>query len=490
MSRFVRGKRWYSRLVHNEERRALLDDHPLGTLDRALVVCLYHSKFSSWKGDAYRLFTRFSSYLDFFPYFNDFNVEERSFYEIVFGQFAQKPHFDIDIQDIGAYSEDLSVIGDKIIEALITGCCQVLAERDIVLNIARDVCIYDSHGPRKRSFHLVLGTMCHSDHQEARAFYQEVIARVHTITGGKYIEFVDMGVYSKLQQFRIVGCQKEGTGRIKRFHEVFQYQGQQYEHIYPEPILSSEHKMLVVLHQSLLSFTSGCRMLPSFAPPPAPYVYPTQIINDVQVEEVIALFQSRMDTSPFSIRGVKDNFIILKRERPSRCPICDITHEHENPMLVVTANRVYWRCRRAMGSYLLGEITTSAQIITDEESEVPISKEPTDEDLMLGDVDYSSLVDQGAEKVRNESTTSPVTAPSTPHSPVAIPPTSTLTSHIEDTTPFKPQLPPMVKRNKAAASVSNQATTLSPTTPRNNINRMIDVMHSKSKYTTAWTPGK
>ena len=129
------------------------------------------------------------------------------------------------------------------------GCLQVLADLRIETNISRDLLLYSSHGSNKRSWHILINNKCHDGNKEARAFYQAVLVKVRVLTNGKYMqsEFIDPGVYSPRQQFRLIGSQKPGTGRPKIFCEQFVLSGIRYSHIYNEDVSELHIKKLTVI---------------------------------------------------------------------------------------------------------------------------------------------------------------------------------------------------------------------------------------------------
>ena len=61
----------------------------------------------------------------------------------------------------------------------------------------------------------------------------------------------------------------------------------------------------------------------------------------------------------FSIRRENGNMIELTRHAPTYCEVCQRTHEHENPFLIIAGIRrlVYMDCRRSDRRFLLGSIS-------------------------------------------------------------------------------------------------------------------------------------
>lgn len=382
----IHHKRWYFRLVQAKRgeyrrARALMDDYNLNEIAHHMVVCFTpdyipgsNRPFKNKDGNPIRIYAFFDSYLEFYEYMQKFNPIERAFYEIIFGELPQKPHFDIDIgiNDLNSIypGEDIDTVAETLREAVIMGCITVLSENLVMLDMQRDILLYSSHGEDKRSYHLVINNKCHDGNKEAKAFYDAVMSKIRIITQGKYLEFVDKSVYSPRQQFRMVGCQKQGSNRPKVFYEQFWYQGEQYTHIYNEDVTDLTMKKLTIIYESMISFTSGCVFLPSLVPPkPINQNYLGELpdLDGNIVEHCLNMLREKMascsftitdryghdiiirPTCPFGIKEVCGHLILLKRNAPSHCPICRKSepHEHENPYLFIVGGKVYWDCRRS-----------------------------------------------------------------------------------------------------------------------------------------------
>lgn len=359
---FIKQVRWYQFLVPEKENpfghnpkykraRALMEDHPLSAINRHLIVChtpntINNVPFINDKGEPRRLFAIFDSYLDFYQYRSLFAEEKRAFYEIVFGEFCQKPHFDIDIPREAVGDADLDSLGTSIRDYLLFACEKVLEQIGVPYNLATDFLIYSSHGIDKRSYHVVLTNMCHLDNKEAQAFYRKVIE----LLPENYDRFVDHAVYSPRQQFRILGCQKMNSFRPKIFHEVFDYRGMTIRHVYPE-VVDNDRKDLIQLYESLLSFTPGLRCLPSLLPPVSESsILDLENLPDADINIVnkcLEMMKNKINEAPFSLLGIRGQQILLKRRHPSMCPVCSVIHNAENPFIFIIENRVYWNCRRA-----------------------------------------------------------------------------------------------------------------------------------------------
>jgi hypothetical protein len=393
------SQRWYYCLVPNptldspkrtrvRRARALMDDYKLPQLDGKLVVVLTTPQGT-------RIYSLFDSYIEFSHYQQKFSPENRCFYEVIFGEFPQKPHFDIDIDktdlDPPTVSgstpgenpqtpiKDLDTVATQVCDALIKQLLTIFAERGIQLHLDRDLLMYTSHGPTKRSFHIIVNNYCHTNNEEAKKLYQRVLDGVSAeLQYPQLHKWIDGAVYSPKQQFRIVGSQKFQSHRPKKFEFTWTYQGQAIQHRYLEKPESPTHEMILQLEESLVSYTSSCNILPSFSnsiPEDATETRINQFYQSADVSTDLAYRALQMCADkagisihdrrfPYAIRSVNGGIIALKRLKPSRCQICNKTHEHENPYIFIIESEgvknVYFDCRRSPGKKLkVGVISDS-----------------------------------------------------------------------------------------------------------------------------------
>ena len=363
----IYGKKWYYGLKQSKEDEYtynLLDEYKISDVTKHLIVCLKPNKlpgeyelFRTKKGKFHHLFALFDSYLDFYTYMLNFPIEDRNFYEVILGSLPQKPHFDIDISKEEAGDEDIKYIGNILYQAVIDSTIEILDELGVKVNIEKDILIYSSHGDEKRSYHIIVNNKCHDGNEEAREFYNAVVNKISqkfTITNPeylKYVKFVDRAVYGTKQQFRIMGCQKYGTNRPKRFLERFVYNNVEYTHKYIEEFRNDDMKRLAILYESLISFVSGCSYIQSLVKPKIYNNYSTNsYLDDVTINRCMKMLKEKMKYCPFSISSVNEekNTIYLKREAPSYCPICQKREPHENrdPLIYIYKGAVYWNCLR------------------------------------------------------------------------------------------------------------------------------------------------
>jgi hypothetical protein len=344
----IHGRRWYRLLVVGDQTtdvfrgaRPLFVDYPIDTLSSKLLVC-----FTPQLDDRVtRLFSVFNTYVDFYKYVELIDVEQRSFYEIIIGEQAQKPHFDIDVS-ISELEPTVDAVALTIAlrDAVISGVADTLASMGVSLNLDRDLLLYTSHGMNKQSIHLVIGTYCHSNNREAKEFYRRVMERVTRdgVVSPAHLRFIDGSVYSTLQQFRILGSRKIGSDRVKQFQPVFEYRQCRVSHVYPEVVTTPAQLDLLQLLESLCSIAAGATRLPALQEErPSVSSFCPQDINENGISKAL----EHVNKQHFQVRTIQGNRIELRRLVPTYCTVCRRTHEHDNPFITLYNGTIYWHCR-------------------------------------------------------------------------------------------------------------------------------------------------
>lgn len=146
-------------------------------------------------------------------------VECRTYYETVFQEHPrQKPHFDIDIVP----AEGDPIDHTELLNRLLAEIKRVVGPD---LDLVDDIGVYSSHAEdgTKRSYHVVLTGYYVKDNLEAGLFATSVRDGMVAATEGAesptalfITKCVDLLVYKKLQQFRLLGCTKMGRNRFKK----------------------------------------------------------------------------------------------------------------------------------------------------------------------------------------------------------------------------------------------------------------------------------
>lgn len=184
----------------------------------------------------------------------------------------------------------LDVDGDCNID-MITRCLEN------IFGDGADIVLYQSHGPAKTSWHVVVSNYYLEDHHHCKY--------IASLIPGKSI---DMAVYSSTQFLRMEGSHK--NGRVKKrsgYHELAPLSK------FQEGLIScidNATKMVVKMPKPLVSHT--------------------------------ALSGGDYDKTAFRVRSQKGNTIFLDRIRPSYCAICKRMHDSEN-IAIINGRLICWR---------------------------------------------------------------------------------------------------------------------------------------------------
>ena len=413
-----RRLRWYNYLVKSDEDQSedIQTSSPRGhdpkeppkrkirlleceTLDsHSLVICQHREE---------RFFAKFPSYLDFGKFFiQEVQVSHQCFYEVIFGDSPQKPYFDIDIELL----QDSALQNNEVIDTTsrippigvpklpvsrvqfhtnmehinistvkrTSKVCLTANEADeairslteIILQLIPEIrsgnrgqiLVFTSHSNKKRSYHIIVNGWCFPEWKECRYFHDKVVQ----LLPSKWKDIVDHGMYKSLQQLRTVGSHKWQDMRIKVISQELSVMcGGSKGWIPPEAAENEGHLFLMLLGASLVTNTSDCHLLRSFAPPEPPKkIYNKDDTDNIpldkdSVDQAIELcaqmgkLTSDSPGFPYKLEKwlePKDGSVIimLRRLRPSMCRMCKRVHEHENPYIIVAGRErnVYFDCRR------------------------------------------------------------------------------------------------------------------------------------------------
>jgi hypothetical protein len=339
--------RWFYYLVpgEDEKRVALLDN--CFFFAGNLIIC---------RDKGNKQFAKFSSFLEYARfYFKETPVIDRYDFEVIMGDFFQKPYFDIDIKrrndEMGRSSDSLTLNEST---TLIKELVKIIEKTILKIGDKEGtIMVFTSHSAEKLSYHIIVDGWCLSDHKENRAFH-DLIMKDFSLPS-----IVDHSVYSNIRQLRMYQSRKFGSERIKILDNELTYNIKTCKNGYTFPIKpeSEDHAELMILGSSLVGNTRICRILPTlFIPPPARIFSgtPMDSLTEEDIDNVMIIAKEKLPSFPFNLLKVEDRsegstLIVLKRLGRSRCDICDRTHEHENPYLIVYGEErsISFDCRRS-----------------------------------------------------------------------------------------------------------------------------------------------
>jgi hypothetical protein len=360
--------KWYTYLKSNEEKqgKALLDYEVQE--EHNIIIC-QKLEFLS--------FGKFNNYLDFAKYMlKSTAVENRCFYETIFGNSPQRPYFDIEFYTTAHETEfwlpeeeadeSIRCITKCIIDEL-TEIIQLPETENVLQHNKSHILVFTSHAGPKRSYHVVVEGYSVSGFKQNKEFHDRVMKRMPD----KWKNIVDHSMYKSVQQFRIVGNTKWKSNRYKTLSDEltinYKMRNKWIPRVMPE---SPEHKFIILLENSLITMTSVCTILPNLIKE-EPKMFSTSghtgdssdsfynPLTPTDIREALALCYKFAGLEfgdpkfPYSYlktmeSGEASALILLKRHRASNCAICKRVHENENPYLIIAGDNrdVYLDCRR------------------------------------------------------------------------------------------------------------------------------------------------
>ncbi len=348
----ILGKKWHTNFVNNFKIIP----------NRFYVRATWHDK---------NYFTEFKDYYEFAIFTKQLPKDKMSFYELIPANYPHRLYFDVDGEDVSLEQRAI----DEIVAAIIT----VMKEyTNIDLDIYHDIVICNSSNQSKLSLHIVVCKNYVSDNIQAKEFYTLVCEKLSE----PIRKIVDSKVYSRLQNFRLVGCSKENANRYKTISD-FYYNGQIIRHQYSagdNDITDPTYNYLRQLKDTIIGIADGA--LIKF---PQKQIYSDikespSISKEILKKAIIMLndyfkFDIKRHSSAITFTELKNNLIVLQRKKPSFCTICRRDHDHENPFAIIKVYhdkyKLFYSCRRAERSIELGEL---GKIEKTSESEVDVSR--------------------------------------------------------------------------------------------------------------------
>src|SRR5665647_110986 len=193
-------RKWYYHLI-SKENGLLKYENPT---EQNIVIC---------HNSGQNLYSLFQDTFEFEKYLYEIESQHRNYYEIILSNTIQFPRFDLDYPD--ETNEDYT---DSKVNKLIEIVIQILEEKEIKLDLEKDLLIYSSHSQIKKSYHIKINNFVHKNQEEAKYFYDLIKSKLPSNFTG-----LDPKVYNSNQQFRIVHCQKSNSNRIKIFREQWNF---------------------------------------------------------------------------------------------------------------------------------------------------------------------------------------------------------------------------------------------------------------------------
>ena len=229
-------------------------------------------------------------------------------------------------QDESRRAAKIHAVVDALIEAVLDELYVAYYGVAGVFPTRKDLVVTDSSGPAgglgiKYSFHILVLPYSVADNEEAREFTARVLERLPA----PLRTFVDPDVNKRIQNFRLAGSAKPGTGRYKRAT--------------PEAAQAFGTAAGVPLGELFVTAPPGGRVLPRVyteAMASSDTARPRVALGPqtAAVREALDLASRAGVTAGHSFSEVRGTLICFVRVAPSHCRICGETHHNDNSLLV------------------------------------------------------------------------------------------------------------------------------------------------------------
>ena len=332
--------------IYNEDTN---DDQKRDLFKNKFIVCMQKNKT--------RKFKEFDKPLDIYNELMTYEKIKRTWFEVFSSSFLYKPYFDIDIpKDGDKFPTSSELFLDKVLGIME----DIFSRKGIQFNIPEDIRVYSSHGPYKRSYHIVLHKFS-INHNHMKYLYNEITKNLTAEERkAKYLD----PLYKSIQQFRLLFCHKDVPEdveyRTKILVDNYTFKGVECNQCF------EENDRLKFCH-SLCSYTYGTYVLPAF-------FYETsitentvtdytksRIIDTVEesIPKILEIYYDKFPNYPFESIKTQGALYLIKIKYSYICPVClserkekQAYHEHENPFITIANSfggytDIKFYCRRA-----------------------------------------------------------------------------------------------------------------------------------------------
>lgn len=324
------GKRWSFNL--NNVLNKNLDS-------KELIICWNFKR----NDKVNRVFSKFN-FNELYELNRRVGEEQRSFFEVITDERKHKVFFDIDIKGKNNVSKAKNFL-EQFIKALLG---------IIDLDLEKDIFFYSSHSEEKRSYHILLNFK--TDMKNNKILAEKISEKIE----GE--NFLDLGVYNKNRQLRILGSSKVGEKRFKIWEREFSFKSKTYKSIL-ENELKIEDEEKIIFFNSLVNFVQSDMKELIFEQEKEkekeekePFFYQNGSFEEKELEEIKTLIEKV--SSELKIREINGTIISLINPNGYYCPLCKRIHENENPYVYSLRDKVYFNCRRTEQKLFLGNLSS------------------------------------------------------------------------------------------------------------------------------------
>jgi hypothetical protein len=298
------------------------------------------------------------------------------------------------------------VIVGLLIEAILDEFYVAYYGVEDILPARDDLAVTDSSGPTasgwKYSYHVLALPYAVVDNEEAKEFTARVLARLPEPVRA----FVDPDVNKRIQNFRLAGSAKPGTGRYKRAT--------------PEAAEAFGTARGVSAADLFVTALPGSRVLARVYTEPAPGDRARKgerapvALQGPAVKAALDLAAAHGVTVGHAYSETRGSLLCFTREEPSHCRICGETHHRDNSLMLslepadaghdgpwpgtgAVTCRLVEHCRQARGrGRTVGELQVRAEDLRGLGGRAPRAKAPPAAGLGLGELVAARVAAIGA----------------------------------------------------------------------------------------------
>lgn len=358
------GDRWYRFLKKKEgddSRRggmALFDSIPRQHCQNKLICYRLVN--------GYRQYGIFRTPIDFYKFYSKV-ATPKEFHEVTLGEIPQKPRFDIDLtMENCPVDVDIYAFGNDLRGRLIRASLAVIESYGLTTSLVDDVSVYTSHSTgldegdycsgSKYSCHIVFHSFYHGNNEEARHFFDLVIAEIEkTYPEIRVIVsegILDRAIYTSLCSLRVLGSSKDGK-RTKQYVRKILMDDEEVEFNVPENRIQ-ELVNLKLFRRSLLTDVAESTYIPVIVPLNESN-FSSFDLPEEKIKPVMGILETHLEQAsdqpdcPFEIEKIEGSLISLKRKRPSYCLMCERVHSQIGQFLRISqTGAIYLYCYRAV----------------------------------------------------------------------------------------------------------------------------------------------
>lgn len=365
------GIDWKPRLYSEHGDKYIIKDVEQYTSDH-FIICLQKE---------YRHYANFGTVKNFANHLYSWSCKglPLNCYEIISGLRPAKFYFDVDAKDLQSVAE---LLLEQLLQSVADNWSQVcsspldwnqvfiynshsirrLSKKQTVTSGASDVlgaasadAVFDASADvecGKKSWHIVFNQLITPNCHAARYVADKLSSSFLTEDEDEVRKrFLDKGVYKSTQQFRFVHCHKWGSNRVKVLERNWHYgkfsgKYSNYVDNLPTDIEGINHDKLEFMSVFLDSCISNVQGRKANAIIPSDltvlvrpkYNFVADDFPDIDLPDGFSVYKSDGDK------------VVLQREFPSYCSVCDKEHEQQGAFLIWDRFKrtIYYHCYRAL----------------------------------------------------------------------------------------------------------------------------------------------